>query len=369
MAAEKALTAIGLMSGTSLDGVDAAIVRTDGIHIEALGPTLHVPYAGDFRERLRARLGCESGNGQEALALTRDLTLKNAEAACALAAQCPENLAPVSVVGFHGHTILHRPEKGVTVQIGDGDFLAGETGLSVVSDFRSRDMAGGGEGAPLASLYHAALASHLVKPLCILNIGGVANVTWIGRDGAVRAFDTGPGNALIDDWTLQTIIRPMDEDGRLARGGEVNGNILEQLLDHEYFRRPGPKSLDRNDFSLDAVTGLSAADGAATLTAFTAASVAKARSFLPAPPRRWLVCGGGRHNSKLMEELRQHLDAPVEPVEAVGWQGDALEAQAFGFLAVRSVHGLPLSLPTTTGVAQPMTGGILHRPPGGTGLV
>jgi anhydro-N-acetylmuramic acid kinase len=364
MTSRAPLVALGLMSGTSLDGIDAAVVRTDGERIVALGPTLTVPYEAAFRERLRAILGADANAGVVA-AVTRELTLRHAEAARNLIkanAASPAGLGPVEIIGFHGHTVLHRPERRLTCQIGDGELLARETGVAVVNDFRGRDVAEGGEGAPFAPLYHAALAAPLEKPLAVLNIGGVANVTFLNDQ--VMAFDTGPGNALIDDWMRTAAGQPFDADGALAGSGRADGTIVAEMMEHPYFARLPPKSLDRGDFGLAAVSALSAADGSATLTAFTVAAVARAVDFLPGRPERWLVCGGGRHNRTLMGALRDVLASPVEAVEAVGWQGDALEAQAFAFLAVRSLFKLPLSLPTTTGVARPMTGGKLHGSPG-----
>ncbi len=364
MAGHEPLTALGLMSGTSLDGIDAAILRTDGERVLCVGAAATAPYDDAFRERLRGVLGDATDSGETA-AVARALTLKHARAVESLLAKSragdPE-LPPVDLIGFHGHTIVHRPEDGVTRQIGDGALLARTTGISVVDDFRSRDLEHGGEGAPLAPLYHAALARELERPVAVLNVGGVANLTWIGAGDDILAFDTGPGNALIDDWVRAATGRPMDEDGRLARSGRAHGDVVAALLDHPYFRRPPPKSLDRGDFAADAVSHLSPADGAATLTAFTAACVGKAAHLFPAPPNRWLVCGGGRLNPAIMAALRGQLSEPVEPVEMAGWHGDALEAQAFAFLAVRSLRGLPLSLPSTTGVKTPSTGGVLHRP-------
>jgi anhydro-N-acetylmuramic acid kinase len=350
--------AIGLMSGTSLDGIDAAIVETDGRTVLATGPALTVPYEPAFRERLRAVLG-----GAGAVdAVARDLTLAHAEAVGALLAR--HDAGAVDVIGFHGHTVLHRPREGRTWQIGDGARLAALTGIDVVADFRSADVAAGGEGAPLAPLYHRARAQALARPVAILNVGGVANVTWIGAgEDDILAFDTGPGNALIDDWMRQHAGCAVDEGGALAGSGRVDAATLERFLADPYFRRPPPKSLDRDDFAGLRPEGLSPADGAATLTAMTAAAIAAAVSYFPAPAQRWLVTGGGRHNATLMAMLAARLGVPVAPVEAAGWDGDALEAQAFAYLAVRSLERLPLSLPGTTGARAPTTGGVLHPAP------
>ena len=365
MVSRAPLVALGLMSGTSLDGIDAAVVRTDGERIFEWGPAVTVPYDAAFQERLRAVLGADA-NKDTLAAVTRELTLRHAEAARAVMdanTASAAGLGPVEIIGFHGHTILHRPDRRSTRQIGDGDLLARETGLVVINDFRSRDVAEGGEGAPLAPLYHAALAAPLEKPLAVLNVGGVANVTYLSDQ--VVAFDTGPGNALIDDWIRTTTGQSYDTGGALAGSGSADTAIVAGMMEHPYFARMPPKSLDRGDIGLAAVSGLSPANGAATLTAFTVATVARAVDFLPARPVRWLVSGGGRHNRTLMGALRDVLTVSVEAVEAVEWQGDALEAQAFAFLAVRSLYGLPLSLPSTTGVTRPMTGGKLHVAPGG----
>ncbi|MEQ8354172.1 MAG: anhydro-N-acetylmuramic acid kinase [Kiloniellaceae bacterium] len=350
--------AIGLMSGTSLDGIDAALIRSDGAELVETGACVSLPYELAQRRRLRSVLG---GKG-EIEQVERELTLCHAEAVRHLLQESGMSAQDVRVVGFHGHTILHRPREGRTWQIGDGALLAAQTGIDVVADLRSNDVALGGEGAPLVPLYQAALAAGLPRPLAVVNIGGVANVTWIGAEGGqVLAFDTGPGNALINDWVEQHGRDPLDRDGALARSGRVDEMRLAQLLDSPYFDRRPPKSLDRDDFSAAPVAGLSLEDGAATLTAFTAATIAKAAAHFAVPVRRWLITGGGRHNPTLMAALAERLEAPVEPVEAVGWQGDALEAQAFAFLALRSLAGKPLTLPTTTGVSRPASGGRLHR--------
>ena len=349
------------MSGTSLDGIDAAIIKTDGVGVFELGASLSGTYDAAFRGRLR---GCLRRTAADP-AVEEELTGRHAEQVSALLAKA--GLAPpdIDVIGFHGQTVNHLPEAAATLQLGDGERLARLTGIDVVNDFRSNDMAHGGQGAPFAPLYHWALARGLEKPLAVLNLGGVANVTWIGEGepeapGTLLAFDTGPANALLDDWVAARRGAAMDEDGRLAASGTVNRDVLAELMDRPYFGLAPPKSLDRLDFSAGPAERLGDADGAAALSAFTAA-VAAAAQHLPGTPRRWLITGGGRRNPVLMAELADALGRAIEPVEAVGWDGDMLEAQAFAYLAVRSLRGLPLSVPGTTGVSSPAPGGVHHR--------
>jgi anhydro-N-acetylmuramic acid kinase len=347
---------IGLMSGTSLDGVDAAWLDTDGEAIVAFGPTLTIPYDNTLRQDLRIILdlapGLSAGDPRLESVVAR-LTECHVQAVKALE-------RPADLIGFHGQTILHQPALRRTWQVGDAALLARETGVSVACDFRSADVAAGGEGAPFAPIYHAALACDLPRPLAVLNIGGVANVTWIGEGGDdLIAFDTGPGNGPLDDWVMRYTGQAFDRDGALAGSGTVDAAVLAALMAHPYFSRPAPKSLDRLDFAralaASGLDGRTAADGAATLVAFTAASIAA--SVFPAAPRLWLVTGGGRHNATIMTALRHALGVRVEAVETVGWNGDALEAQCFGFLAARVSRGLPLSFPGTTGVPIPTPGG------------
>jgi len=356
------MRAIGLMSGTSLDGIDAAVIETDGKTISEFGPWLTISYDDDLRERLRAALGQVAPIGIDAL--IQDITIAHEVAVSALLSQNNLSSGDIEVIGFHGHTIDHRPDDGVTWQIGDGTLLAKSTKINVVCDFRSADVAAGGQGAPFASLFHQALCAETDAPVCVLNIGGISNVTWIGGAGEPPiAFDCGPGNGLIDEWVHRRIGVGFDAEGRIAASGQADPSIVAQYLAMPYFRAVPAKSLDRLDFDLTAVAGLSTEDGAATLTALTCEAIALAVDHLPEAPQKWLVTGGGRHNPVLMKRLGGLLDAPVHPVEDVGWNGDALEAQAFGFLAVRSLAGLPLSLPTTTGVAEPMAGGNLCSVP------
>lgn len=355
------MLALGLMSGTSLDGIDAALIDTDGETVARFGPALTLPYPEPVRTALRAAaLGDSPVEAAEA-----EMTRLHGVAVARLLDQAGLGPEAIGVIGFHGHTLSHRPDQGHTRQIGDGAGLAAATGIRVVNDFRSADVAAGGQGAPLVPVFHRALAAKIEAPLAVLNLGGVGNVTWIGEDGAMSAFDTGPGNALIDDWAATHTGQPIDRDGALAGSGRVDLDRVAVFLSDPWFDLAPPKSLDRDDFARLAAKltrGLSPADGAATLTAFTAGAVGAAALHLPQPPRQWLVTGGGRHNPVLMMALRQILDTPVRPVEAVGWDGDALEAQAFGFLAVRVLAGLPTTFPSTTGVPEPLGGGRVFTP-------
>ncbi len=357
--------AVGLMSGTSLDGVDAALIHSDGRRVAAFGPAHTRPYPPDVRDAVRAILG-ERGGEDAIAAVERTLTDIHAEAVEELLAAAGLTAAEVAAVGFHGQTINHRPQDRHTRQIGDGGRLAARLGCPVVYDFRTADVRAGGQGAPLVPVYHQALcAGHDASGVtAVLNIGGVANVTVLADGAAPLAFDTGPGNALLDDWALRHTGVAVDRDGALARQGQVDATALTRLMEHPYFSRRPPKSLDRDDFAALArcVDGLSAVDGAATLAAFTVEACAQARVWMPEAPTRWLVCGGGRHNPALMAALRQRLAVPVDPVEVLGWDGDALEAQAFAFLALRHLDGLAQTFPETTGCPAPMGGGRLAMP-------
>ena len=361
----KMMRALGLMSGTSMDGIDVALVDTDGSAAAQRGPSATYPYTEALRRRLRAGISAavELKDRQDRPgslgALELELTDLHAQAVQSFLQQTEVAPAAVAVIGFHGHTVLHAPERRLTVQLGCGARLARATGIDVVHDLRAADVAAGGQGAPLAPAYHAALMARQAKPVVIVNIGGVANVTWIGPSGALLAFDTGPGNAMIDDWTRRRQGLPCDADGRLAAAGCVRADFVTEYLRHSYFGLPPPKSLDRNAFAPELVDGLSDADGAATLTAFTVESIARAREHFPEQPRLWVVAGGGRRNKTLMAMLAGRVEAAVAPAEAAGVDGDALEAEAWAYLAVRSSKGLPITFPGTTGVQLPLTGGVL----------
>lgn len=357
------MKAIGVISGTSMDGIDVALVETDGDRTVAPGPGRTYPYPESTRSKLLAVVAEAERARSEPLAdLEGEVTDAHAGAVEGFLADFGIARDEVALVGLHGQTVYHRPEARFTRQLGFGDRVAARLGIDTVCRFRHADVASGGEGAPFAPLYHRALASGLPHPLMVLNLGGVGNVTFIDGE-TVIAFDTGPASALLDDFLLRRRGAPFDADGRLAASGRADPALVEAFMRNPFFDRPAPKSLDRNDFHRRAagVEALGDADGAATLSAFTIESVAAALRHVPNRPRRWLVTGGGRRNGFFMERLRERLGAAVEPVEAVGWDGDYLEAQCFGYLAVRSARGLPLSLPTTTGVPRPMPGGELCR--------
>ncbi len=367
-----------MMSGTSLDGIDVAFIETDGESVTAFGEGRTYPYSDDDRRLFFRAL-------EEAAALTERqarpgiltaaealITARHAEALARFLVEAPQ-YRDVDVVGFHGQTVLHRPEIGLTVQLGDGDHLAGAlkslasrgAAAELVYDFRAADVAAGGQGAPFVPVYHRALAAGLGRegPVMVVNLGGVANITYIDGAADPVACDTGPANALIDDFMKERTGAPCDRDGAAAAAGRVDEAALARLLRHGFFTLSPPKSLDRNAFrnwvaehaELD---DMSVEDGAATLTALTAASVAAVLPLLPERPRSVIAAGGGAHNSTLLRMLSERLGVGVETADSVGWSIDLLEAQAFGFLAVRVLRGLPLSFPGTTGVPRPQTGGV-----------
>jgi len=389
----KTMHAIGLMSGTSMDGIDVALIETDGEESLQRGASATFPYSAEVRSQLKAaideakRLERRDERPGVLPVVERHLTELHADAVRRFLADRKLDAAAIDIIGFHGQTVLHRSvvekvfvkaegtgepgadpvlgkvrvtedRRTLTVQLGDGALLARLTGIDVVYDLRAADCAAGGQGAPLAPVYHRALAARLPeRPVVVLNIGGVANATWIGRDGTLIAFDTGPGNALLDDWMARHTGASLDADGGAAAGGRIDEDALTALLTHDYFGKLPPKSLDRNAFSPEPVAGLTLADGAATLTAFTAAGIARACEHFPEQPRLWVISGGGRRNRTLMAMIAERVGAAVAPAEAVGMDGDAMEAEAWAYLAVRSLKGLPITLPGTTGAPRPLTGG------------
>jgi anhydro-N-acetylmuramic acid kinase len=368
------LTAIGLMSGTSYDGVDIALIETDGERIGRFGATGYRPYSTAERELIRHAIAAASNltsadERPSILAEAEELvTDTHAEAVEAFLAANGLPPSHVAVVGFHGQTVLHRPDRRLSIQLGRGAALSERIGIPVVYNFRAADIAAGGQGAPVVPIFHRAMVGMLKRPhpIAVLNLGGVANVTFISQN-ELMAFDTGPGNALIDDFLRLRTGQPHDDEGSAAGAGHVDEAALTRLLAHPFFAKKGPKSLDRNEFlhwvaQEGGFAGKSTQDGAATITALTAASVAFAINLLPTRPQSWIAAGGGTRNPTLMRMLRERLaPAQVDTAADVGWSADALEAQAFAYLAVRSLKGLPITFPSTTGVPHPLPGGILVK--------
>lgn len=365
----------GLMTGTVLDGhVDVALLRTDGERVEEFGPYDLVPYPQEIRGLLEEAVDAArkwNFEGPEPAVFARAekaLTEAQADAVAQLAGKADMDLTEIAAVGFHGQTVLHRAptksERGRTRQLGDGQLMADRLGVPVVFDLRSADVKAGGQGAPLCATYHAELLERIGAgpEAAVLNLGGVANLSWKGADGRLVAFDTGPANAPINDWVKSLGLGEMDRGGELAGAGKVDEERLAELLIHPYLSAPFPKSLDRYDFTEEMAKGLPPEDGAALLTAFTASAVGKALDLLPQRPVRLVVSGGGRRNPVLMEEIAKRAGVTVEDADKHGWRGDAVEAECFAFLAARRVADLPITFSGTTGAPGAMTGGRLASP-------
>jgi anhydro-N-acetylmuramic acid kinase len=359
------VNAIGVISGTSMDGIDVALIASDGEARVEPGAGASFPYPDAVRRALREVIADPRAAREPLDDLQGAVTDSHVEAVFSFMRKAGVRSGEVALVGLHGQTVLHRPRERFTRQLLDGARASRLLGIDVVNDFRAADVAAGGEGAPLVPLYHAAICAGLPRPLVVLNWGGVGNVTWLGAAGEVAAFDTGPANALIDDFVARRRGLSHDEGGALAAAGRVDDKALRRLMSDPFFDAPPPKSLDRNHFHAlaDEVERLGDEDGAATLAAFTVEATAAALRHFAEPPQRWLVCGGGRCNLTLMRALGERLGAPVEPIEAIGYDGDVIEAQCFAYLALRSRRGLPLSLPTTTGAPRPMPGGVFWPAP------
>lgn len=358
-----------------MDGIDLAMLRTDGADLVERGPSMFVPYEAAFRRRMEAALADakqivrRDDRPGDLDALEKEITGRHGDAVAAFLRDQAGPWAKPQMIGFHGQTVLHRPEEGLTVQIGDGPLLARLTGLPVVYDMRANDMAHGGQGAPLVPAYHAALAQALPEqyagrfPVVFVNIGGISNVTYVPEHGDPIAFDSGPGNALIDQWVAREGGVPFDAGGAIASEGGVVRSVVERYLDNPFFEKSGPKSLDRGDFTLAEAAGLELADGARTLAAVSGEAILKSAEHMAARPKIWIICGGGRKNPHIVGDLRAGVgEAEVALAEDANLDGDAMEAEAWAYLAVRASRGLPLTFPTTTGCRAAVTGGVLANP-------
>lgn len=374
-----AVTVLGLMSGTSMDGIDVALISTDGERLTDRGRGLSYPYPTDARGRIREaaraawRIWGPSAKGHapdpEDMALLeaveREVTELHANAIDDFLEAFGVSRGEINLIGFHGQTVFHDASRRITRQLGNGPLLAKLARIDVVHDFRSADIAAGGQGAPLVPVYHRAVSDEIgfEKPLAVVNIGGIANVTWIGPDGTIIAFDIGPGNCMLDEWMQQEAGLPFDRNGKAALAGKVDKEVLKRLASHAYYRRKPPKSLDRYDLPGLKERELGLEDGAATLVALTAREILASAEYLPVRPRRWVLAGGGAKNPAIVQAIAEAVREPVTSADEMGWSAEHFEAEAFGFLAVRALRKLPLTFPSTTGVQRPITGGRLARAP------
>lgn len=358
----KIYRAIGLMSGTAMDGIDAALIETDGYnYIKHIG-AVYEPHDPKFKSKLKSCLNRSDRKSHDILAIEKQFTLAQIPVINKLINKLSLNKQDIDLIGFHGQTIHHNPDAGETIQLGDGKLLAKETGTDVVYDFRTNDMKNKGQGAPLIPVYHRALIqnSELNLPIVILNLGGVSNITWM-LDHELIGFDPGPANALIDDWIKKHTNKPYDEDGKIASQGCVDNAIIDTFMTLNYFNKPYPKSLDRNEFANISVDHLSLEDGATTLTEMTCLSIKNGIDICPSPPTAIYATGGGRLNKYMMKRLKEITSISVHNVDELSWDGDALEAEGFAYMAVRKILNEPISYPSTTGCKTPTVGGALAK--------
>lgn len=352
------LLCIGLMSGTSCDGIDAALIETDGKEFIKAGIGLTIDYPQDFRDQLKKLM---QGEYSHFLKLEKQLTEFHYEAVQALLKKSMLKPSDIDLLGFHGQTVVHNPAEGITWQIGNIQGLAYSTGINTIGDFRSRDVNAGGQGAPLVPIYLKYLTGKMSKPVMHVNIGGVANICYLGEN-SILAFDTGPGNALIDDLVQKHFKGSFDRDGDIARSGNIDHDLLREMLAHDYFNQKPPKSLDRNQFASQKLDSMTPKNAVATATEFTAIAIAKSLEYCEGAPKMVIVAGGGRKNTFLMERLQVHFgEIPVQKCDTHNIDGDLLEAHAFGYLAARSYRNLPISFPETTRTRQPLSGGVFCR--------
>jgi anhydro-N-acetylmuramic acid kinase len=345
------------MSGTSADGADVALIATDGENAIEFFGGLTLPYERELRARL-LEASQHDVPLTELARVERDITLHHADAVAQYVKMMPQESEGVDLIGFHGHTVRHITSELICWQIGNPWLLAERTGMRVVSDFRRHDIAVGGQGAPLVAMFHRALFTHEPRPTVILNLGGVANITWLGQNEEVVAGDTGPGCGLIDEWIEEMAGLSHDKDGEIAKRGRVDQSIVEAALATPFFSKPLPRSADRFDFDHVDVSGLSVEDGAATLCAVTVQAIVRAVRTMPGQPEVLWVTGGGVHNPVIMRMLSENFPR-VRNVREMNLNPDTLEAECFAWLAMRHTKGFPLTIPETTGCSRAVCGGTI----------
>ena len=360
----KIYRAIGLMSGTSMDGNDAALLETDGYHSIKVIDYIERPHEENLKALLKACDGKQDRTTSEMRAAEQVFSDSQIPLINELLERNALSASDIDVIGFHGQTTFHQPAEKTSVQLGDGQILATKTGIKTIYNFRQADMDAGGQGAPLIPIYHQALlkSKSMNLPIAIVNIGGVSNLTWIDGTASLIGFDTGPGNALIDDWVSAHTDQAFDDGGKIAAEGRVNDAIVEQFLTHPYLKKNYPKSLDRNAFADLSVNDLNLEDGAATLMEITARSISIGIHACPKKPSAIYIAGGGRYNTALLNRLHSITNLPVHDINKTGLNGDSIEAEGFAYMAVRTLLNEPISFPQTTGCRAPTVGGTIVQP-------
>ncbi len=360
MPKNKIITSLGLMSGTSMDGIDIALIKSDGQKINDRGANKYYPYSPKIKNSLVKLINNKTNSLLEIKEIELEITKKHIAAVKDFLTKNKIDKNNIDIIGFNGQTILHNPRKGITWQIGNAQMLASGTGIDVVADFRTKDLVFGGQGAPLVPIYHLALFADYKKPVLVLNIGGVSNITYIenNQEENLIAFDVCFGNAPLNDLVKKKTDKDFDKNGLLASKGKVNQDFTKAILALNYFKKQPPKSLDRNQFDevIKKFSKLKMEDILASLVFIIGQSVTNSLKFLPKKPLEILVCGGGRKNLEIMKSIENTTQIKTTNIDNLkignnSINGDFIEAEAFGFLAIRNLLNLPISYPKTTGIS------------------
>jgi len=358
---------LGLMSGTSVDGIDASIIKSDGEQFLEIVDNLYLKYGKELRLKLKSVIdSCSSKDDFKKLSnnikeIEKKMTLEHARA-CELIIEKNKKIK-IDIIGFHGQTVIHKPYEGYSLQIGDSKLLSKQMGKTVVSNFRENDILNGGQGAPLTPIYHKLILSKIKSshPSVIINIGGISNITYLEDKNKIISFDSGPGGYLIDKWVKKHSSFEFDDKGLIAESGKLNENILGEILNNSYYKKNPPKSLDVKDFNLSDLNKLSFEDGCATLSMLTAKTICMAINNLKEKPNKILISGGGRKNSFIIKNIKNIAKSPVYLIDEFNFNGDFIESQAFAFLAIRSYMKKFITFPDTTGVSKPCLGGMIFK--------